>query len=624
MFQLVLEYREEAQRLRQELDQVAEAFLPVLGPALWNLDTSQIGGTTDGIWANPAIWRLEVTDDLGTRVATRTRDRQTELGSRTLPWYRFDYPVAYQDRAGTTTVVGNLTLASNAMVVVRRAMSTFLFTVVNAVIKTLMLWLIFYYVLVRIVARPLGQLTDAIHDINPDNARSAGAANKNLTDLHTDDELGDLALSFTALEKALIDKNRAIEERQANLEETVAELARASQAKSVFLAHMGHELRTPMNGMLGMAELLSSTSLNEQQAAYLATLERSGKQLIAVINNVLDYSKIETGEITLEHIEFSLERLIDDIMIGFRPGAAEKGLRLHQDVDAAGVQFVRGDPVRLTQVLGNVLGNAIKFTDTGAVTLSLACRPAGSAVEATFTVSDTGAGMTADQCANLFQSFTQGDQSTTRRFGGTGLGLAICKRLVGLMGGSITVDSAPGVGSTFTVRMLFERSTQHTGLTLADAVDPDPRVSDTAPDPEPPTPAVHVLVAEDNPVNQMVIRGLLNKLGVAPDVVDNGAQAVARCTSNAQPYDLVLMDIEMPEMDGWEATRALRELDRRRDNGLPMTIVGLSAHAQNVQTATARERGMDAYIAKPVRLTDVETLLATVIGDGDAGVPPIA
>ncbi|MDH3641075.1 MAG: ATP-binding protein, partial [Gammaproteobacteria bacterium] len=495
-FQLVLEYREEEQRLRLELNQIAEAFLPVLAPALWNLDTEQIESTTEGIWVNPAIWRLAINNDLDTRVAERTRHADATMYGWEPPWYEFHYDITYVDESGISTPVGALKLSSNALVVARRATSTFMFTIANAIVKTLMLWLIFYYVLVRMVTRPLFTLTNAIHRINPHNSSPANSQEENLSELHTDDELGDLALSFSELEASLIEKNTAIADRQDHLEQTVEELERASAAKSVFLAHMSHELRTPLNGMLGMVDLLSSTGLNEQQQHYLSTLAGSSNQLLSVINNVLDYSKIESGKQELEKIDFDLETLAGNCIATFGAMAEAKGIKLAYKLDGADGAHVRGDPTKLTQVISNLLGNAIKFTDAGSVELEVATAvdtgTDADALRASFAVSDTGIGLTDSQRAHLFESFSQGDRSTTREFGGTGLGLAISRQLVELMGGAIMVSSRPGEGSIFSFEVLLEKASATSAQ--ADTTEPaqttQPRTEEYA--------RLKVLVAEDN------------------------------------------------------------------------------------------------------------------------------
>lgn len=605
--QLVFEYDEERRRLESELDQIAEAFLPVLAPDLWNLDETQIDSTMQGIWVNPAIWRIGLTDELGDSLSELSRNEQLgTVGGWSLNWYQRKYDIMLPIDNSQPRQVGYLTLVTNAYVVLQRAASTFVLTLVNAFIKTLVLWLIFYYALVKIVARPLSSLTQAIEHINPRSVSAAQSHRQDLTALHTDDELGKLAVSFSEFEDALIEKNTMIKDRQSHLESTVVELERASKTKSVFLAHMSHELRTPLNGVLGMVEILSSTELNEQQKTYLSTLDSSGKQLLAVINNILDYSKIESGKLELESIDFSLKQLIDDCLLVFQPRAAAAGITLDSNIQLADIDYVSGDSVKITQVLNNLIGNAIKFTEQGSVCINLICRQAAEEIIAEIQIVDTGIGLTNEEQQRVFQSFSQGDRSTTRKFGGTGLGLAISKQLVELMGGALSVTSQHGVGSSFT----FDLHLQEPNLAMY-SQEPTTQVDHQSAASQDYS-HVKVLVAEDNKVNQMVIRGLLKKLGIDPTITNNGAEAVEQCGASVEPFDIVFMDIEMPVMDGWEATKTLRTSATNLRRGAELKIIGLSAHALDVDRDMAKQRGMDAYLAKPVRLHDLQGVLSAI------------
>ncbi|MGI9327621.1 MAG: ATP-binding protein [Pseudomonadales bacterium] len=596
VMQLGLEYENEQARLEAELNQIAEAFSPVLAADLWNVDVEQVEATMQGIWVNPAIWKAEVVDDTGISIAKLSRrSARYDVQPWELPWIERQYHVHLRSEADRESYVGSLTLASNAYVVFGRAMSTFAITVINAFIKTLVLWLIFYFALVRIVARPLEQLTNAIRRINPSSASSPELRSQNLSELHTADELGVLAASFTELESALIEKNETIADRQAHLESTVVALEHASQAKSTFLAHMSHELRTPLNGVLGMIEVLSGTPLDERQTRYLSTLETSGKHLLSVINSVLDFSKLESGKVELESIDFHLESLLEDCIETFRPLAAEKHIDLFHSIDTDSIRFVRGDASKLKQVLNNLIDNAIKFTATGQVELKVSCKQQDQGVAASFSVIDSGIGMTKQQQQSLFQAFSQGDRSTTRKYGGTGLGLVICRQLIELMEGSITCDSKPSVGTTFSFEV-------HLGVANP-LVQAEPL---TAPEPLDFS-HLRVLVAEDNPVNQLVIKGLLGKLGVQPAIADTGLAAVQAWEQAEEPFDIIFMDIEMPEMDGWTATRQLRS---QCDSAEAPRIIGLSAHALDIDADLARERGMDAYLSKPIKLESLQETLS--------------
>jgi len=608
--QLVLEYREEKNRLQAELNQVADAFLPVLALALWNLDGVQLTGTVNGVWVSDAIGRIEVTNDLGEKLINRERSYGIlEFGNWEPPWYSYQYDIVYSGDGLSDQLVGQLNLASNSIIVAQRATSTFIYTIINAVIKTFLLWAIFYYTLVRLVARPLSTLTKALHRINPDNSLDTDSQEQSLAGLHTDDELGELAVSFTDLEAALIQKNQDIEARQSHLEDTVEELKRVSNAKSTFLAHMSHELRTPLNGILGMIDFLGDSDLDETQAKQVSILENSGNQLLGVINNVLDFSKIESGKLELDAVDFDFRKIADNCAGAFAAIAEKKGLTLQWEIQDSIPAHVRGDPIRITQVLNNLIGNALKFTEYGEVVVSISCENCNEGYTFSISVTDSGAGISEQAQRDLFRSFSQGDKSTTRKFGGTGLGLAISKQLVTAMGGSIGVVSEPEKGSTFSFEItLAQASLEPVAL---------PEMADEAIPNSPQEEAdmlfsdMNVLVAEDNPVNQIVISGMLKKLGINADITADGRAAVNMCTQTKRPYDLVFMDIEMPEMDGWEATRELRENDVRTISGNPVKIVGLSAHALNIEVDLTRKCGMDAYLSKPITLDEISRVLRT-------------
>ncbi|NKB32758.1 MAG: response regulator [Pseudomonadales bacterium] len=613
ILQLALEYREEQDRLYEELNQVAEAFLPVLTTSLWNLDGEQLEQTTDGMWVNSAIGRVEITDDLNERLVSRNREtRYLGFSSSTLPWYEYNYAINYSDNFQSDQNIGRLVLGGSSLVVFQRATSTFIYTIINAIIKTLVLWLFFYYALVKLVSKPLHKLTQSVQLINPDSRVETNSEAQNLSELHTDDELGDLAKSFTELETALVHKNVEIEDRQQNLEYTVEELKKVSNAKSVFLAHMSHELRTPLNGIMGMIEFLNDTNLDQQQIAYLSTLSKSGDQLLSVINNVLDFSKIESGKLELELEEFNLHLVVKDCLASFKLLAEKKGLKLTLEYGANKDLRVLGDSIKLVQILNNLVGNAIKFTSEGTVKVGIHIENTGFESHCFFSVQDTGIGISPEKQSQLFESFAQGDKSTTRRFGGTGLGLAISKQLVDFMGGSISVDTEREVGSTFEFDLKFQNCQNKVKQKLTKETDNQKNIALEVEKNEKEYSSLKVLVAEDNPVNQMVIDGLLKKLGIKADHSVDGKNALTKCTDAGDPYDVVLMDIEMPEMDGWEATREIRKNNICSASGKPLKIVGLSAHALNIKPDLARERGMDAYLSKPINLQDLSSVLSEV------------
>ena len=360
---------------------------------------------------------------------------------------------------------------------------------------------------------------------------------------------------------------------------------RANQAKSDFLANMSHEIRTPMNGILGISELLAKTRLDAKGRDYVDIIYSSTLSLLAIVDDILDFTKIESGELRVEQVDFELRATVAAVVDLLGPRAEQKGIELELDYPWDLPQAVRGDPLRLRQVLLNLVSNAIKFTDSGSVRLgvgrAVGAGVRGQKVALTFTVADTGIGMGPETLAQIFSPFMQADSSTTRRFGGTGLGLAISQRIVEQMGGLIEVESEPGKGSrfSFTLRMAVREET-------LDRPWPEPRRELSA--------GRRILVAEDNVINRLVVEEQLIDLGFEPTLVGDG-QAVLDAIVQ-QDFDLVLMDCQMPELDGYETTRRIRLLE---NTGRHLPIIAVTAQAMSGDREKCLAAGMDDYLAKP-------------------------
>ena len=530
--------------------------------------------------------------------------------------------------------------------------------------------------------------------------------------------------------------NKKLKHKTHELEAVNEKLLQVSEAKSQFVSAMSHEIRTPLNGVLGMVELLQDTPVNEQQRHYLNTVHSSGEMLLGVINDILDYSKIEAGKMPIESIEFDLEKLIFDCAMVFAHRMSAE-LSFIADIDGATPRHLMGDPTRIRQILLNLLSNAFKFTSAGEIGLrAQTSTPVGAQAQYSITVSDSGVGLSKEQCDKIFNAFTQADSSTTRRYGGTGLGLVISMRLAKLMGGSITVSSELGVGSSFTLSLPQTLSAQvesapdlllaglgllivdsnlsrrqvlyghtsswHMKVTVADTLasmrqvleELTPAViiiaeslehrdglslavelarelkgtkvilqsSIVAPVEEerlsdmgiaavlemPVAPSLlrktllrllradvpvkasatvekagerkqyrnaRVLVVEDNAVNQIVIKGMLAKVGIEPEVANNGLEAVncyrEKCAANggAGPYDIILMDCEMPVLDGLDATRQIREFESL-ENKDRVAIVALTAHAMDGHKQNTLEAGMDEHLTKPLNFGELQKVLS--------------
>ena len=448
----------------------------------------------------------------------------------------------------------------------------------------------------RLLARPLKLLHDGITAVRHGRLEPIQIS-------RTGDEIEFLGESFNAMIRALARSQDEIRQHQESLEERIRQRTEAlerasrralaaSQAKSEFLANMSHELRTPMSGVLGMMDIVLDSKLELEQREQLLTAKSCAITLLALLNDILDLSKIEAGKMGLEEIRYDVRSVVTDCVKSLKPKAETKGIALRAVITPEIPNRIAGDPLRLRQILSNLLSNAVKFTDAGAVEVRLEIEHSSGAGKQNLIirVTDTGAGIAPEKLSTIFDEFTQADGSISRKYGGTGLGLTITRKLVEMHGGRISVDSQLGKGSTFRVSIPC--------TPLDQGPFPTPKadtVSRSDSSPETPTqPKETILVVEDNPVNQKVISAMLRRHGYRVEIANNGGEVLAALERD--PASLVLMDVQMPIVDGLEATRLIRSDSRWKD----LPIVAMTAHAMESDRDLCLDQGMDGYLSKPV------------------------
>lgn len=617
-YQLHAAYRSGQDDLDAFLERIGTTHVPALSASVWQLDEGQIRHQLVGIARYPDVSRVSIDSDLPFAVAPVAGPVRVGWPGWSAPTEVREYPLLAPDEDGIqpgvrAQSVGTLRVEVSLSGLLGRVVNMALGILLTELVRSVALALVLLVGVRQLVLRPLQQVSSYAGELSLDQLDQP---------LHLDrprhegpDEIDVLASAINDMRASLreqVETRQAMERQtqQLEVEKEAAELA--SAAKGEFLANVSHEIRTPMNAIVGMADLTLHSGLPEPQRGYIQRVRSSADLLMGILNDILDFSKIEAGKLDIDTVDFDLDDVVRSVseIVGVR--AREQSLILSSEVAPDVPPRLRGDPLRLQQVLLNLMGNAVKFTARGRVALRVdtvaSVGEAGQGLRLRFMVQDTGLGMTADQMSRLFQPFTQADASTSRRFGGTGLGLAISRQLVERMGGRIDVASEPGHGSTFWVELPFGVVAEApTSMPMPTATVTRLMSLPGAAD-HPELAGLRVLLVEDNEVNQELAVALLERVGIQVTLAGDGHQALA-CLKEGE-FDCVLMDCQMPEMDGYTATRLMRQ--QPQWSRLP--VIAMTANAMSGEREKVLEAGMNDHVPKPVPVGELYRKIAVWTG----------